>query len=115
MTATATSLPAGYEALKPFVASWAVPGSARRAQRRSDTSSEERLAFFNAVKPLIGPALTQLDQKKLTEFDPAEQRLMDMMLAFAHVALAIEMQGDAETRHATSRAAMVITKSPADA
>src|SRR5258706_9316457 len=98
-----TKLPAGFESLEPFADRFAVAGTANRAQLRSDTAPEERQAFYDAAKDSIGPALDLLDRKKFSEFDEAEQRLMNLTLAFAHIALAIEIQGPDEARHAALR------------
>lgn len=110
-----TKLPVGFEALEPFVAGWAIAGTANRDRRRGDSTDAEREAFFNAAKGLVAPALDLLDKKSLGEFDESEQRLMNLMLSFAHVALAVEMLGKAEPRHAKFREVMKIQKSPADA
>lgn len=111
----ATSLPAGFEALEPFVARFAVSGTANRAQLRGDASSEERAAFHAAAKDLIGPALDLLDRKPVNDLDEAEQRLLNLTLTFAHIALAEEIQGPDEERHAQLRRHMRIVRSPADA
>jgi len=110
----ATSLPAGFEALEPFVADWALKGMARRAERRETSSEAERVAFFTAAKDLAGPALARLDEKPLAGLDEKERRLMDLMLGFAHVALAVEMQGDDEPKHARAARHLRITRAPAD-
>ena len=55
-----------------------------------------------------------LDTKPLDALDPAERRLLALCLSFAHVALAVELQGPDEARHAEMRAYMRITRSPAD-
>jgi hypothetical protein len=114
MNSTATGLPAGFEALEPFVAKWAVEGANNRAQLRLTSNAPERVAFFEAGKPLVAPALALLDQKPLEQLDAPEQRLMLLMLSFAHVALAVEMQGDAERKHAAGARFMRITRAPAD-
>lgn len=111
----ANTLPAGFETLEPFVERFAVSGTANRAARRSESSEEERKAFFEAAKDLVAPALDLLDTKPLDQLDDAEQRLMDLALTFAHVALAVEVQGPDEARHAELRQHMRITRSPADA
>ncbi len=108
-------LPAGFEALEPFVERFAVSGTAARAQLRGDASADESERFFAAAKDLIDPALDSLDVKSFADFDPAEQRLMNLCLAFAHIALAVSIQGPDEARHATLRQHMRITRSPADA
>lgn len=111
----AHQLPEGFEALEPFVDGFAISGTAARAQRRSDSSDAERKAFHAAAAPLIGPALDLLDRKPVDSLEGAERRLMDLVLMFAHVALAVEVQGPDEERHATLRRFMRITRSPADA
>jgi hypothetical protein len=108
-------LPAGFETLEPFVDRFAIAGSANRAQLRSDTTPDEREAFHAAAKDLIGPALDLLDTKPLGALDAAEQRLLNLTLSFAHIALAVEIPGPDEERHAALRSYMRITRSPADA
>ena len=108
-------LPAGFEALEPFVLRFAIAGTANRAALRSDTTPEERQAFYDAAKDLVAPALDMLDTKKLAALAEPEQRLMNLCLAFAHIALAIEVQGPDEAKHAKLRAHMKITRSTADA
>lgn len=109
------SLPAGFEALEPFVADWAIEGSAQRMQRRLESTEAQRKAFFEAAKPLLVPALEYLDRKPLHEHDAQERRLMNLMLSFCHVSLAVEIQGDAEPEHAKSARHLKITRSTADA
>jgi hypothetical protein len=109
------TLPAGFESLEPHADRFAVAGTANRAELRSDTSAEERAAFYAAAKDLIAPALDLLDAKPLADLDAGERRLLDLVLAFPHVALAIEVQGPDEERHARLRRYMRITRSPADA
>lgn len=111
----ATTLPAGFETLEPFVARFAIAGTANRAQLRADAPAAEREAFYAAAKDLIAPALDLLDQKPLDGLDDSEQRLLNLTLSFGHIALAIEIQGPDEERHAQLRTYMRITRSPADA
>lgn len=108
------SLPKGFEALEPLVARWGIKGMAARAQARLDSTEAERLAFFDAVKDFVAPALARLDHKPLTALDASEKRLMDLMLSFAHVSIAIEMQGENEARHAKAAPMMRITRATAD-
>lgn len=107
-------LPAGFETLEPFTGSWAVSGTANRDRVRGDSTEEERLAFFDAAKGYVPKALELLDKKPLAEFDAREQRLMDLVLSFAHVTMAVEMLEKTEPRHAEFRKVMRITRSPAD-
>lgn len=107
-------LPPGFEALEPFVESWAVAGSANRAHRRLVSSGADRVEFFAAAKDMLAAALTYLDAKPLDQFDEKEERLMNLMLSLCHVALAVEMQRDAEEKHARDRRHMKITRASAD-
>lgn len=111
----ANLLPEGFEKLEPFVERFALSGTANRAARRGDSTAEERAAFHAAAGDLIGPALDLLDTRPLAALSEAEQRLLNLTLAFAHVALAVEVQGPDEERHASMRQYMRITRSPADA
>lgn len=115
MSAPARSLPDGFEALEPFVESWAIGGADARARRRRESSEPERVAFFDIAKDLVADALTHLDRKPLGDLDADEQRLMDLMLSFAHVALAVEIQLDDEPRHAELSRHLPITRASSDA
>lgn len=108
-------LPAGFETLEPFTASWAVAGTANRDRVRGESTEEARQAFFDAAKGVVPKALELLDRKPLSAFDEREQRLMDLVLSFAHVTMAVEMLEKTEARHAQFRKVMRITRSPADA
>ena len=113
MTA-APSLPAAFSALEPFVETWALEGSARRAAKRSESSPEQREAFFAAASPLLDAALEHLDARSLNALARAEQRLMNLMLSLGHVALAVEIQGPDEMKSAPWRDRMRIDRSTAD-
>jgi hypothetical protein len=110
----AALLPQGYEALEPFVAQWAIEGSQARTQARTDSTPEQRQAFFDVASPLLAGGLEELDRKPLKELDDAEKRLMNLFLSLAHVGMAVEVHGPDEARHATLRAAMPIVRSTAD-
>jgi hypothetical protein len=110
----AVSLPAGFEALEPFAAAWAVEGSAKRLQRRLESEAPERLAFYEAAKELVVPALAYLDGKRLDHFTARERCLMNMMLTLAHIAMAVEVQREDEAKHAQLRKYIRIIHTPAD-
>ncbi|MFA5939467.1 MAG: hypothetical protein WC809_08955 [Sinimarinibacterium sp.] len=114
MTVLTSLLPEGFDALEPYAESWAVASAAGRAQRRLLSTESERVAFYDAAKELVQRALTQLDQKPLMQLDEREHRLMNLMLGFAHVALAVEVQRDDEPRHAEVRKHMRIVRASAD-
>jgi len=108
-------LPKGYEALEYYVDRWAIAGTANRDARRGDSTPEERAAFFEAMKAVVPRALEQLDAKPLDQHDEREQKLMNLLLSFAHVTHAVEMLGEAEPRHARFRKEMPFMRSSADA
>lgn len=110
----AVALPDGFAVLEPFVERWNVPSTAERAALRKASSAEEREAFFAAASPLLDAALDHLDAYPLNALPPAEQRLMNLMLSLAHVALAVEIQGPDETMSAPWRDRMRIVRSAAD-
>jgi len=114
MNSPDTSLPGGFESLEPFVAAWIAPTAAGRSALRLTSSEEDRAAFFNAVKDLLPTALTHLDAKPLAELDDSEQRLMGLLLTFAHISLAVETQRDHEPGHAELRRHITIRRAPAD-
>ena len=114
MSGASSLLPAGFESLEPFASSWAIAGAANRAERRMSSSEAERVAFFEAAKDMLAPALAHLDQKPLDRFDEKETRLMNLMLTLAHVAFAVEVQGDDEPRHVLGARHMRITRAAAD-
>ena len=107
-------LPQGFETLEPYAVLWAVAGSGNRAQRRQDSSAAERAAFYNAAKDKLADALAYLDKKPLDRLDEKEQRLMNLLLTLAHVALASEIQRENEAAHAKDRRFVRITRAPAD-
>jgi hypothetical protein len=109
-----TSLPADFVVLEPFVERWALATTADRAARRTATTPDEREAFFAAAGPLLDRALDHLDAIPLGAFSPEEQRLMNLMLSLAHVALAVEIQGSDEAKSAPWRDRMRIERSTAD-
>ena len=113
MTPQAT-LPAGFAAGEPYVARWAATTTAERARRRSESTPDERQAFFDAAAPRLQDAMTYLDAKSLAALDAADKRLLNLMMAFSHVQMAVEVHREMEPRHAAWREAMVITRSTTD-
>jgi hypothetical protein len=109
-----SGLPAGFDTLEPYVADWARPTTADRDAARTELGTEARQAFYEAAKDLLEPALSYLDATPLVDHSPAQTNLMNLMLSFAHVSLAIEVQGPDEAKHTVNRQQLIITKSPAD-
>ncbi|WP_372764253.1 hypothetical protein [Litorivivens sp.] len=107
-------LPKPFAILEPFSQYWAANTAAERAGCRLNANPQEREAFYNAVNPLLHEALAYLDNKAPRDFNEQEQCLMKMLLSFAHIALAIEVQGPDEDAQGTLRRHMTITRAVAD-
>lgn len=108
------NLPAGFEALEPFVATWAADSAAARDGLRTHQSPEARQAFYSAMNPLLISALDRLDSVPLPSHSASETTLMHLTLSYAHVALAVEVQGPDEAKHAVNRQRLPISRAPAD-
>jgi hypothetical protein len=108
------SLPNGFETLEPFVIPWAADTAAARDGLRTFQSAEARQAFYDAMNPLLFTALELLDTVPLGEHHAAEKRLMLLTLSYAHVALAVEVQGPDEGKHGINRQRLPISRAPAD-
>jgi hypothetical protein len=109
-----TVLPTGFGVLGPFVIQWAIDGTAARAALRGESSADERSDFYAALLPLAAQALDYLDARPWGQYDAAENRLMAMLLSFAHVSIAVEIQKEDEAKHKVARSFMPITHAPAD-
>jgi hypothetical protein len=107
-------LPKGFEALECFVDTWVAHSATERDALRTHQDAASRQTFYDVVHPLLLPALDLLDQTDLSAHDAAQNNLMLLTLAYAHVALAVEVQGPDEARHARSRIGVPITRAPAD-
>jgi hypothetical protein len=112
---TGELLPPGFETLEPFVGRWVFESADARLKGRLSSTEAERIAFFNAAKDRLQDGLTYLDKKPFAEYDDDENRLMQLFLSFAHIALAVEVQGDAEPQHAVGAGFMTITRAPSGA
>ena len=115
MSGAAAPLPPGFEALDPYVDTWALETADQRAKRRLVIPEADRLAFYEAAKPLLPKALEFLDGKPIARFNEQEARLMNLMLSLAHVSLAVEVQRANEGKHALGARHLTIVRSPAPA
>lgn len=108
------TLPTGFETLIRFVEPWAANSAGARDALRTHQSAASRQAFYDAMNPLLIPALGRLDSVPLAEHDASEKTLMLLALSFAHVALAVEVQGPDEDKHGINRQRLPISRAPAD-
>ncbi len=70
------------------------------------------LFLFTAlsVRTFAGSSQETIAEEQL--LTSLEHRLMKLFLSFAHIALAVEVQGDAEPKHAEGARFMTITQAP---
>lgn len=114
MSGITSRLPAGFEALEPFVDIWAIDTADGRTRMRREQGEAGCARFYNAAKDLVAPALDHLDKKPLAQLDAAERRLMNLVLSFAHASLVAEIQRDDEPKHAANSRHVPIRRAPAD-
>lgn len=86
-----SALPAGFEALVPFVATWALPTQGQRRARRLATSMQDIQAFYDAALPLMPQVAEHLNAFALDALPEPEQRLLWLAYAFMAVAPAVEI------------------------
>ena len=108
-----STLPHNFAALEPFV-TWAGADAPARDALRTDSTPQERQAFYQAMTPHIDAALAHLDATPLAEHSTADTVLMRLCLTYAHIAQAVEVQGPDEVKHAINRRRLPITAAPAD-
>ena len=87
---TEITLPAGYQALEPFAAAWALDGPRERTEARHTRSIEEIRAFYDAMIAVAPQALDDLSQRELGELTPPWEQLLKMFLSLAEVGPAVE-------------------------
>lgn len=107
-------LPPEFEDLESFVAAWALPTTAQRAAARDASSEADRASFYDAAKDRLAAAIAYLDARPLDGLCEEDERLMNLVLALAHVALAVEVQGPEEASHREPRRKMRVTRASAD-
>lgn len=89
-------LPAGFEALEPWLPEWAHATTDERIQARGVRSMSDIRTFYDAMLPHAEAALRHVEQFDLDALPPAESRLMQLVLALAHSAIAVEVQRAAQ-------------------
>lgn len=100
-----TTLPGGFADLEPFVALWACSHFQDRFTTRYESNMEDIQAFYDAMLPRAEAILEALDDRPLDNLTGAWRRLFELLMAFSHVALAVERHGQpraANTRYPTT-------------
>lgn len=84
-------LPAGFEALEPWVeAGWAAASTEQRAWHRYCTPRAQVEAFYGAMVGYMERAIEHLNAHDLSALPEPEQRLMALAQSFMEAALPVE-------------------------
>jgi hypothetical protein len=105
-------LPEMFSEWQVFVGQWTATDGDSRLRARLSSSNEERERFFMACSHRVPDALAHLDRCPIAAWTEGDHLLMNLLLNLAHVALAVETQGDAETEHARFAQYMHYTQTP---
>jgi len=95
----ATPLPAGFEDLAPFIDQWCLPETQQRHASRETASMEDTRGFYDAMLAKAPAAMAFLDGKPFDRLADDELRLMYLLLALGHVAVAVEVHGRPRAPH----------------
>jgi hypothetical protein len=85
------SLPAGFEALEPWVEVWARPTRAERYAARLERPYAELEAFYDAVAPHAEAAIAHLDGLDLAGLPEEATRLLHLLYSFILVSYAVNV------------------------
>jgi hypothetical protein len=83
-------LPDEFVNLERFV-EWSLPTERERNAKRLASSMEEITTFYQALLPVTEAVLEYLDRFELGKMPEREQRLLNLTLALAEVANAVEL------------------------
>jgi hypothetical protein len=95
----AIALPAGFEDLAPFIDQWCLPETQQRHCSRETASMEDIRRFYDAMLAKAPAAIAFLDGKPFDGLTDDERRLMCLLLALGHVAVAVEVHGQPRAPH----------------
>ena len=76
-----STLPAGFEALAPFVADWVLENASARMAKRQSSSMAEIRRFYDAIVPMGVQALDYLRGYELGSLTPEGENMLKLMLA----------------------------------
>jgi hypothetical protein len=88
---TATMLPAGFDDLEPFAATWCLATEPERWERRQATSLDEMQAFYDVCFPRAEDAIQYCDRFELEAMPDDATRLLQLLHSLAMVSYAVEV------------------------
>jgi hypothetical protein len=83
-------LPDDFADLEQFIA-WSLPTERERNAKRQASSMDEITKFYETLVPRTERILEYLDRFELGKLPAQEQRLLDLTLALAEIANAVEL------------------------
>ena len=91
MTNDTALLPAGFDDLEPYLATWDLPNFDERRLLRGSLPMEAIQRFYDGMTVRAEAALDHLDQFSLDNMPQDTARLYRLILALAHASIAIEV------------------------
>ena len=85
------TLPAGFEALQPIVAKWALALQSQREEARLSSTPEELRYVYDLMMPLIRDMMTAVDRFPIGQLPPDYGRLFSLALTLAEIAPNVEL------------------------
>ncbi|AEG51449.1 hypothetical protein Sphch_3867 [Sphingobium chlorophenolicum L-1] len=104
------ALPPGFEALEPFVAHWARDDFQARFVTRYESSFADIQAFYDAITPLADRILQTLEQTELNAMPDGHKTLFRLLMALAHIAVAVERHRQPRPRSITWPTTLEVTQ-----
>jgi hypothetical protein len=86
-------LPAGFEDIEPFADPWDLPDFNARRLARGGADMAEIRRFYDAMTPRAAAALDVVGRHPLHALPEDVARLYRLVLALAHVSMAVEVHG----------------------
>lgn len=103
-------LPAGFEALEPFVEVWAKDDFQSRFETRFESRMGDIRAFYDAMQPRANDALEHLEQYPLDQIPDDAMTLFKLVMALAHVAVAVERHNQPGPKNVTWPTTLRVTQ-----
>lgn len=91
MGAKAVSLPAGFEALQPYVADWAFLDEMGRVEKRLSLTYDEVKKFYDAGAPIFDKVMEYLRARPIGSLTPSEDALFKIALGLVEVSFTFEI------------------------
>nr|WP_314434110.1 hypothetical protein [uncultured Brevundimonas sp.] len=103
-------LPAGFEALEPFVDAWSRDDFQARFEARFESGMDDIRAFYDVMQPRANAALEHLEQYPLDAIPAESMALFKLLMALAHVAVAVERHNQPGPKNVTWPTTLRVTQ-----